>query len=126
KPDLVVTGFGGNANILLNNGDGTFRAGPTLTVAGTPTSVVVGDFNGDGRLDIAAGTQAGKIDVFLGNGNGTFRTPLVFNLGTSNSIQSLVAGDFNGDGRLDLAVTSDLLQSGDAGQVTVLLGNGNG
>jgi hypothetical protein len=125
KLDLVTTGIAGNAIVQLNNGDGTFRVGPTLPVSGSPTSVVVGDFNGDGNQDIAVGTEAGTIDVFLGKGNGTFAAPLVFNLGTNNSIQSLVVGDFNGDGKPDLAVTSNLL-SGDKGQVTVLLGNGNG
>jgi Bacterial Ig-like domain (group 3)/FG-GAP-like repeat len=124
--DLVTTGFGGNAVVQLNNGDGTFRTGPTLAVAGTPTSVVVGDFTGDGRQDLAVGTQAGTIDVFPGNGDGTFQAPRVVNLGVSNSVRAVVAGDFNGDGRLDLAVTSDQLQAGDTGLVTVLLGNGDG
>src|SRR5207244_3448442 len=92
-----------------------------------PTSVVVGDFNGDGKQDIAVGTQGGKIDVFLGNGNGTFQAPKVFNLGINNSIGSLVAGDFNHDGKLDLAAASVLLSGQtQTGQVTVLLGNGNG
>jgi hypothetical protein len=83
--------------------------------------VVVGDFTGNGRQDIAVGTEAGLIDVFLGNGDGTFQAPLVVNLGTNNSIQALVAGDFNGDGHLDLAAAS--VQTG---QVTILLGNGDG
>jgi hypothetical protein len=121
----VVTGIGGDAAVLLNNGDGTFRVGPTLTIPGSPTSVVVGDFNGDRRQDVAVGTQAGKVYVFLGNGNGTFGTAQVFNLGINNSIQSLLAKDFNGDGKLDLAVASELLST-NTGQVTILLGKGNG
>jgi hypothetical protein len=127
KPDLVVTGIGGDADVLLNNGDGTFRPGPTLTVGGSPDAVVVGDFNGDGKQDIAVGTEAGKVLVFLGNGDGSFQAPKVFNLGVNNSIQALVARDFNGDHKLDLAVASILLSGGTStGQVTVLLGNGNG
>jgi hypothetical protein len=127
KQDLVTTGIGGNAVVLLSNGDGTFRPGPTLTVAGSPDAVVVGDFVGNGKQDIAVGTEAGQIFVFLGNGNGTFQAAKIFNLGINNSIRSLVAGDFNGDGRLDLAVTSMNVGSpSEASQVTVLLGNGNG
>jgi hypothetical protein len=69
----------------------------------------------------------GKVLVFLGNGNGTFQAPKAFNLGTSNSIQALVARDFNGDHKLDLAVGSILLSGGtETGQVTILLGYGNG
>jgi hypothetical protein len=72
KPDLVATGIGGNAAVLLNNGNGTFHAGPTLPVSGSPDAVVVGDFTGDGRRDVAVGTESGQIDVFPGNGDGTF------------------------------------------------------
>jgi hypothetical protein len=121
KPDLVTTGIGGNAVVLLNNGGGTFRTGPTLPVSGSPDAVAVGDFTGDGHQDVAVGTEAGQIDVFLGNGDGTFQAPLVVNLGTNHAITALAAGDFNGDGRLDLAAAS-----AQTGQVTVLLGNGNG
>jgi hypothetical protein len=127
KPDLVVTGIGGNVDVLLNNGNGTYHPGPTLTVGGSPDAVVVGDFNGDGKQDIVVGTEAGQVLVFLGNGDGTFQAPRAFTLGTSNSLQALVAGDFNGDHKLDLAVASILLSGGtETGQVTVLLGNGNG
>ncbi len=127
KPDLVTTGVGGNAAVLLNNGDGTFRPGVTLPVSGSPDAVVVGDFTGNGHQDIAVGTEGGELDVFLGNGDGTFGNPRVVNLGSNNSINTLVAGDFNGDGRLDLAAGSNLLSGQtQTGLVTVLLGNGDG
>jgi hypothetical protein len=122
KPDLVTTGIGGDAVVLLNNGDGTFRTGPTLSVPDSPDAVVAGDFTGNGHQDVAVATEGGLIDVFLGNGDGTFAaSPLVVDLGINHSIEALVAGDFNHDGHLDLAAAS--LQTG---QVTILLGNGDG
>src|SRR5262249_11009544 len=87
KPDLAVAGID-DVEILLSNGDGTFRAGTTLTVSG-PQALVVGDFNGDGHQDLAVGTSGGVIDLFLGNGNGTFQSPKVFKLGSSNPIQAM-------------------------------------
>jgi hypothetical protein len=126
KADLVVAGLGGNATVLLNEGDGAFHTGPILTVNGTPSAVVVGDFNGDHKQDIAVGTQAGTIDVFLGNGNGTFGVAHLISLGRSDSIGALAVGDFNRDGRADLAVTNTLLNAQQTGLVTVLLSTGNG
>ena len=64
--------------------------------------VVVGDFNNDGKLDVAMGNKNGTtLDIFLGRGNGTFKPPIVTTLKTG--IIHMVAGDFNGDGNLDLA-----------------------
>ena len=90
-----------------------------LPPAPQPSSVAVGDFNGDGRLDLAIANQGGNsVTVLLGDGSGGF-TPMSgspFPAGTQPA--SLVVGDFNGDGRADLAIA-------DAGgnNVTVLLGN---
>jgi hypothetical protein len=126
KADLVVGSLGGNATVLLNGGNGGFRAGQTLMVNGTPSAVAVGDFNHDGKADIAVGTQSGTIDFFLGNGNGSFGPARVVNLGSTYSIGALAVGDFNHDGRDDLAVTSTVLNSQQTGVVTVLLSTGNG
>jgi len=79
-----------------------------FTVPENPYSVAVGDFNGDGILDLAASNfnnntgDDGQVSVLMGNGDGTFQAP-------SNYAQGLkpyfaVTGDFNGDGRLDLGV----------------------
>lgn len=66
--------------------------------------MVAGDFNGDGRLDLAV-TNSG-VSVLLGNGDGTFQTPQNYTVGMTPI--SIVAGDFNRDGELDLAVANSV------------------
>jgi hypothetical protein len=85
-----------------------------------PTGLVAGDFNGDGKIDLAAAnTGADTVTVLLGNGDGTFMTAAT--VATGRSPGSVAEGDFNGDGKLDLAVTNFADNT-----VTVLLGNGDG
>src|SRR5207253_6982357 len=84
-----------------------------------PTSAAVGDFNGDGKLDLAVANAGSKnVSVLLGNGDGTFKAPVNFG---APGPQSVAVGDFNGDGNLDLAVAN--LSSGN---VSIRLGNGDG
>src|SRR5439155_13909145 len=85
-----------------------------------PRSVAVGDFNGDGKPDLAvANTGSSTISVLLGNGDGTFQAAQTFAAGASP--WSVTAGDFNDDGKQDLAAAN--FGSAD---VSVLLGNGDG
>jgi hypothetical protein len=99
-----------------------------LTVGGSPHSVAVGDFNGDGRLDVVTTQQlSDTVSVLLGNGDGTFARPLVFAASGQNfTPQSMALGDVNGDGKLDLVIKSVSSLDSDAFQVGVLLGNGDG
>ena len=124
KTDLAVanwsSGSSGTVSILLGNGDGTFQAQTTSAVGGGPYPVAVGDFNGDGKVDMAvANTVSNTVSVLLGNGNGTFQTRVQYAVG-SDPI-SVAVGDFNGDGKTDLAVAN-----AGSNSVSVLLGNGNG
>jgi hypothetical protein len=144
--DLVVADADG-VQILLNNGDGSFQPAKTVAagicgtlVAGNPLSIsgalVTGDFNGDGKLDLAvANAVSHEVSVLLGNGDGTFLPATTFAAGfTSQSSffdasEALVAADFNGDGKLDLAVAdggSPGSGQDAAGGVIVFLGNGDG
>src|SRR5256885_14056753 len=108
-------------------GDGTFKA-PVSYGAGTqPSYAAIGDFNGDGKPDVAVTNQvSNSVSILLGNGDGTFGAPVNFTVGTNP--RSVAVGDFNGDGKVDLAV-ANFGNSADTvtkGTVTILLGNGSG
>jgi hypothetical protein len=128
-PDLVTrnSSAGGNSSysVLLNSNDGSFYSSETFTLPGDPTADAVGDFNGDGNLDLAfiepASGGGNNLLVLLGNGDGTFQAPLVYSAGNGDDPDSIAVGDFNGDGKLDLAVANY-----DSGNVTILLNNGTG
>ena len=108
-PDLAVADSGvyptysGTVSILLGKGDGTFQAAVNYAAGRQPVSVAVGDFNGDGKLDLAVanygdyfhGSGSG-VSVLLGNGNGTFQPAQSFPAGINPT--SVAVGDFNGDG----------------------------
>ena len=105
-------------SILLGQGDGTF-ARPEFGVGEGPFSVTAGDFNGDGRPDLAtANFDAASVSILLGRGDGTFAAAPDFGGGTGSFI---TVGDFNGDGRLDLATANAC-----ADTVSILLGQGDG
>jgi len=124
--DLVVATNGSTdtdnntVSILLGNGDGTFRAHVDYdTGSSNPSSVAVGDFNGDGKLDlVVADLFSTDVRLLLGNGDGTFGTAASYAAGAGPS--SVAVGDFNDDGRLDIAVADAGGCGGGAG-VSVLL-----
>jgi len=81
---------------------------------------VVGDFNGDGKPDLASADTYGEgISLLLGNGDGSFQKSAPYP--PDFLPVAVVAGDFNGDGKTDLATTNF-----DHNTVSVLLGNGDG
>jgi len=106
---------------------GTEFASPTSYVVGSlPSDVAVGDFNGDGKPDIAVvNSGSNDVSVLLGNGDGTFQAATNFAVG--NSMTNIAVGDFNGDGKLDIVVF--LPGKGTtfvAGELRILVGNGDG
>jgi hypothetical protein len=130
KTDLAVASAdcspGTNGvEIFLGNGDGTFTAKGTLTSPlSNPYSIAVGDFNGDGKMDLAVvdrGASTDSVFFFLGNGDATFQAPVNVSLGVSAAANQIVAADFNKDGHLDVAVSEI-----NGSNVVVILGNGNG
>lgn len=89
-----------------------------------PSGVSLGDFNGDGKTDLAVANYASNnISVLLGVGDGTFQPSVQYSVGEHPG--SIAVGDFNRDGKLDLAVINGGT-NGSNGGISVLLGNGDG
>jgi len=119
-PDLMIVNSKNNTiTTLPGKGDGTFgNAAAALTLASAPSGVAFGDFNVDGKMDIAV-VSGSTVTVYLGNGNNTFQTGVAYP--TGSGANSVAVGDVNGDGFLDL-----ITANGTAGTVSVLLGTGTG
>ncbi|MFP5247842.1 MAG: FG-GAP repeat domain-containing protein, partial [Thermoanaerobaculia bacterium] len=111
--DIAATKLSG-FELLQGNGDGTFES--TANVPLLPSSnvqfqigaIAAGDFNEDGKLDLAlTESESPAIHIFQGNGNGTFlrKTPIVLP-DTDSAYRALAAGDFDGDGDADLAYSA--------------------
>jgi hypothetical protein len=98
-----------------------FLAAPLDPVGVNPVAVAVGDFNGDGMLDlvVADDTRPSTVSILLGNGNGSFRVPVHYHV--SMYAVSVAVADVNGDGKPDLVTAND-----SSNNVSVQLGNGNG
>ncbi|HEX8459160.1 MAG TPA: VCBS repeat-containing protein [Pyrinomonadaceae bacterium] len=132
KVDLVVTNSNAQTGltVLLGNGDGTFGAPvsyPNDAGAGSP-SVVVADFDHDGRLDVVAAHDIAcfngpcvvvdTISLWRGLGDGTLQPARQIRVGAG--LMRLAVADFNGDGNRDLGIAAAF------GKVYILLGLGDG
>jgi len=127
KQDFVVRNTSPNPNtvaVYLGNGNGIFQTPITFSTGGTNGSwVIAGDFNGDGKLDLAVSnsdSSSPSIAMLLGNGDGTFKAPIITTT-SLGSLSWLTTADVNKDGHLDLIAVDNT-----NGNAAIYLGKGDG
>jgi hypothetical protein len=92
-----VSGSDANVSIRLGDGTGGFTSPTDVSVGNLPSSIAIGDFNGDGNQDFATASLFGdNVSIRLGNGTGNFTSASDVSVG--GGPQSIAIGDFNGDG----------------------------
>jgi hypothetical protein len=121
--DMVAaqtTGGSDSIQMLLGNGDGTFRLGASYSTSSSPNDMAIADFNNDQNMDVAVDLPlSGEITIFLGNGDGILQQRSMIPASFPVVIQT---ADFNNDGNPDFVVTTGLYSS----TASVFLGNGDG
>jgi subtilisin family serine protease/Tol biopolymer transport system component len=106
SPLTTATPFGGMTVLRGNGSGGLTRMPEYYTVGATPTDSVVGDFNGDGRQDIAISNfSSNSISILLGQADGTFRVQTAI-LGTASGAFDITAADIDNDGDIDVIVSN--------------------
>jgi hypothetical protein len=130
KTDLAVFEFEygqgpGEIAVGLGNGNGSFQAPISSASEPAAIAIVLGDFNGDGKMDFA-GWSGEVLSIYLGNGDGTFQSPLDVSTPPGPIVQALAVADFNGDGIPDLAIVTETDSPTAQENVQILLGQGNG
>ena len=121
RPRRRQLGYDNDVSVLLGNGDGTFQTQVTYAVGSYPVALVTGDFNGDGRTDLAVANNGGTTPCRCCWATATARSSPRSPTRWGTIPDAIVAGDFNGDGRTDLAVANSY-----DNDVSMLLGNGDG
>jgi len=125
KPDLAVANLqNGNVPIFLGNGLGGFTpaAGSPIPTGGQPDFMATGDFNGDGKADLAINNNGSVgMTILLGNGTGGFSQAPGSPIASEQESQSLIVSDFNQDGKPDIASLRN-----QANSITILMGDGSG
>jgi hypothetical protein len=115
--DYFVANSAGASTATFIPGTAAGFGAPVTIPTGAPSQdVAVGEFNGDGRLDLAV-ANGQEVRIFFGNGAGAFSAGPILMVGAAPG--SLATLDLNGDGRLDLAV-------GCGPAIAVLVGDGAG
>jgi Calx-beta domain/FG-GAP-like repeat/RTX calcium-binding nonapeptide repeat (4 copies) len=125
--DLVTANKSSSTvSVLLGKGDGTFYPANNISVVGfnglSPSSVAVGDFDKDDKLDlVTANNINNNISVLFGKGDGSFKAAVNFPLESASVPISVAVADFNGDQKSDIVTANNASQN-----ISVLLGNGTG
>jgi len=115
---LIVFASDGNFYEYLNKGDGTFREQAAFVVNNNVVSSAVGDFNHDGRMDLAFLTGT-TLHIWFGNGNNGFTVGPTTSVA---NVDNMMVGDYDGDGKADVAIGSLFPPN----SVQVLYGDGTG
>jgi hypothetical protein len=130
----VTNSTSGSISILRGGGNGNFRQPVSYPAGADPTSIVAGDFNADGALDLAvvSASVSGRVSVLLNNGAAEFPSARSYSIGHFGL--TITAGDLNGDTHLDLVAAGyklryDAIEEGyfvaNSG-ISVLLNRGDG
>ena len=92
----------------MNDGSGTFGAPVSYAAGSMPSSVALGDLNGDGKPDIVIGRNAsgGGVGVLLNLGRGTFAAAMIY--ASATLTDSVAIGDLNADGVADVVAAYSL------------------
>ena len=118
-PDTAFLAADGSVSLLLYQGNGNYGFSTPITGLNNPQNMVTGDFNADGKLDLAvADSFNSQVVVYIGNGDGTFQPGVSY--ATGNLCFGIAAGDFNGDGIVDLATENG------ANGLSLFINNGDG
>jgi hypothetical protein len=131
KLDLAGSGAK-SADVMINNGDGTFQPKISYPVADWAQDVAAGDFNSDGRIDLVVTINTPQIGLSLltGNGDGTFGAPVNFPNTAGFDSPAVIAVDLNNDVKLDVVIAHQIAcytaPCVAALTMSVMMGNGDG
>ncbi|HWZ81502.1 MAG TPA: FG-GAP-like repeat-containing protein [Terriglobales bacterium] len=128
KLDIIVPDGAGDVFTFYGTGKGTFTAGPAYPLQDCNDCsnflVALGDFNGDGTLDLLESNGFNTNTVSLGRGDGTFQTTQLYDYTATAQADNLVTADFNGDGFPDIA--QSVAGTGVSGKIGINLGSSHG
>jgi Bacterial Ig-like domain (group 3)/FG-GAP-like repeat len=142
SPVCNPVGYSGAVSVLLGNGDGSFQAAVVYSSgAENATSVVAGDLNDDGKIDLVVSNfcsnvtvdycyQDGVVGVLLNKGDGTFQNVVTYDFG-GHPVSSVTLADVNADGKPDVVAVGTCAEgppfcNNGTGIAAVMLGNGDG